>query len=103
MAFEVDPRTALNKLAFGPGTTERRDITRTDIESWLVQQLQPPAEDDCAARVAGTHLRLKYISKAPEAEVDEERRVSGLRRPLHHPPQNHHKKKPGPQRSLPPP
>ena len=73
MTFEVDLRVALNKLAFGPSAAERHDIAKTGVESWLAQQLKPPAEDDCAARIADTHLRLKYTSKTPEAEVDEER------------------------------
>jgi uncharacterized protein (DUF1800 family) len=82
MTFEVDPRVALNKLAFGPSAAERHDIAKTGVESWLVQQLKPPAEDDCAARIADTHLRLKYTSKTPEAEVDEERALGVIAEPI---------------------
>ena len=56
MAFEVDPRTLLNKLAFGPGDAELRGVAKTGAEGWLAQQLKPPAEDDCAARIASTHI-----------------------------------------------
>ena len=82
MAFAIDPRTAFNKLAFGPSSAERHDIAKTNLESWLAQQLKPPAEDDCQARIADTHLRLKYTSKIPEAEVDEERPVSVIDEPI---------------------
>ena len=74
MAFEVDPRTLLNKLAFGPSDAELHSIAKVGADGWLAQQLNPPVEDDCAQRIASTHIRLKYSSKTPEAEVDEDRR-----------------------------
>ena len=82
MAFEVDPRTLLNKLAFGPSEAELHGIAKMGAEGWLAQQLNPPAEDDCAARIASTHIRLKYVSKTPEAEVDEERSLAVLAQPI---------------------
>src|SRR5262249_40835241 len=82
MTFEVDPRTVLNKLAFGPGAVEHHDIANEGVENWLRQQLAPPAEDDCAARIAGTHLRLKYTSKTPGAEVEEARPAGVIAEPI---------------------
>ena len=82
MAFEVDSRTLLNKLAFGPSEAELHGIAKMGAEGWLAQQLNPPAEDDCAARIASTHIRLKYSSKTPEAEVDEERSLAVLAQPI---------------------
>ena len=82
MAFEVDSRTLLNKLAFGPSEAELHGIAKMGAEGWLAQQLNPPAEDDCAARIASTHIRLKYVSKTPEAEVDEERSLAVLAQPI---------------------
>ncbi len=63
MAFEVDSRTLLNKLAFGPSEAELHGIAKMGAEGWLAQQLNPPAEDDCAARIASTHIRLKYVQQ----------------------------------------
>ena len=82
MTLEVDPRTMLNKLAFGPGDAELRSIRQEGAEAWLAQQLKPPAGDDCASRIASTHLRLKYISKTPEAEVDEDRSLAVVAEPV---------------------
>lgn len=82
MAFEVDPRTLLNKLAFGPSDAELHGIAKTGTDGWLAQQLRPPAEDDCAARIASTHIHLKYSSKTPEAEVDEDRSLAVLSEPI---------------------
>ena len=82
MAFEVDSRTLLNKLAFGPSEAELHGIAKMGAEGWLAQQLNPPPEDDCAARIASTHIRLKYVSKTPEAEVDEERSLAVLAQPI---------------------
>ncbi|MBL6654294.1 MAG: DUF1800 domain-containing protein, partial [Reyranella sp.] len=82
MTFEVDPRVLLNKLAFGPNAAELHDIAKMGAAGWLAQQLNPPAEDDCAARIAATHIRLKYSSKTPEAEVDEDRSLAVLGEPI---------------------
>src|SRR5260370_451162 len=82
MAFEVDPRTLLNKLAFGPSDADLHSIAKVGAEGWLGQQLKPPVEDDCAARIASTHIRLKYSSKTPEAEVDEDRSLAVLAEPI---------------------
>jgi uncharacterized protein (DUF1800 family) len=82
MTFEVDPRTLLNKLAFGPSAMELQDVAKGGAEGWLARQLKPPAEDDCAARVAAAHLHLKYVSKTPEAEVDEDRALAVLAEPI---------------------
>ena len=82
MAFEVDPRTLLNKLAFGPSDADLHSIAKVGAEGWLAQQLKPPVEDDCAARIASTHIRLKYSSKTPEAEVDEDRSLAVLAEPI---------------------
>jgi uncharacterized protein (DUF1800 family) len=82
MAFEVDPRTLLNKLAFGPSDAELHGIAKMGIDGWLAQQLNQPAEDDCAARIASTHIHLKYSSKTPEAEVDEDRSLAVLSEPI---------------------
>ncbi len=80
MSFDVDPRVMLNKLAFGAG--DPRDVAKVKTEGWLIEQLNPPAADDCAARIAATQLRLKYVSKTPEAQVDEERALSFLAEPI---------------------
>jgi uncharacterized protein (DUF1800 family) len=82
MAFEVDPRTLLNKLAFGPSEADLHGVAKAGVDGWLAQQLKPPAEDDCAARIASTTIRLKYSSKTPPAEVDEERPLSVLAEPI---------------------
>src|SRR5260370_42463108 len=82
MAFEVDPRTLLNKLAFGPSDADLHSIAKVVAEGWLAQQLKPPVEDNCAARIASTHIRLKYSSKTPEAEVDEDRSLAVLAEPI---------------------
>ncbi|MBN9089464.1 MAG: DUF1800 domain-containing protein [Reyranella sp.] len=82
MTLDVDPRVLLNKLAFGPSAVELRDIAKGGADSWLAHQLKPSAEDDCAGRVAAAHLHLKYVSKVPEATVDEDRALAVLAEPL---------------------
>jgi uncharacterized protein (DUF1800 family) len=82
MAFDVDPRTALNKLAFGASDAELRHISKQGVDSWLAEQLKPPVDDDCSQRIAHTNLRLKYVSKTPEAEVDEERTLAVMAQPI---------------------
>src|ERR1700730_124651 len=82
MAFEVDPRTLLNKLAFGPSDAELHSIAKMGADGWLAQQLNPPVEDDCAQRIASTHIHLKYSSKTPDAEVDEDRSLAVLAEPI---------------------
>jgi len=82
MSFTVEPRVALNKLAFGPSASDLEDIRKTGAEGWLASQLKPPVEDDCAAAISGLRLRLKYTSKNPDAEVDEERSLSVLAQPI---------------------
>ncbi|HLG49674.1 MAG TPA: DUF1800 domain-containing protein [Reyranella sp.] len=82
MTLQVDPRTMLNKLAFGPGATELHEIAKSGCETWLMQQLRPPAQDDCAARIAASKLHLKYVSKTPEAAVDEDRSLGVVAEPI---------------------
>ena len=82
MSFAIDPRTALNKLAFGPSDSDLRDIHKIGAEGWLAQQLKPPAEDDCAPAISAVRLRLKYTSKNPDAEVDEDRPIAVISRPI---------------------
>jgi uncharacterized protein (DUF1800 family) len=82
MAFEIDPRLLLNKLAFGPSDNDLHNVRRSGAEAWLAEQLRPPASDDCAHRIEATRLRLKYSSKNPEAQVDEERPIDVLGEPI---------------------
>jgi uncharacterized protein (DUF1800 family) len=82
MSFEVDPRLMLNKLAFGARASELHDIAKVGTEGWLSEQLKPTVVDDCTTRIAATHLRLKYTSKTPEAEVDEERPLAVIAEPI---------------------
>lgn len=82
MAFDVDPRIVLNKLAFGPSDADFDEIRKAGTEAWLVHQLRPEATDDCAGRIREARLRVKYSSKNPDAEVDEERAISSIDQPL---------------------
>jgi uncharacterized protein (DUF1800 family) len=82
MSFDVDPRLVLNKLAFGASDGDLHDIAKLKGEGWLAEQLKPHADDDCAARISATHLRLKYVSKTPEAAVDEERSLAVVAEPI---------------------
>jgi uncharacterized protein (DUF1800 family) len=82
MTVDIDPRTLLNKLAFGPSEAELHSLAKAGVDGWLAQQLKPPAEDDCAARIASAHMHLKYSSKTPEAEVDEDRPLAVLAEPI---------------------
>src|SRR5215831_451217 len=82
MGLEVDPRTLLNKLAFGPSDSELTLVIRKGADAWLAEQLHPPSDDDCQARIAASELRLKYSSKTPVAEVDEERRLEVIAQPI---------------------
>ena len=82
MTLEVEPRTLLNKLAFGPSDGELTLVIRKGADAWLAEQLRPPAGDDCQERIAATELRLKYSSKTPAAEVDEERRLEVIGEPI---------------------
>ncbi len=100
MSFDVDPRTALNKLAFGPGDVELREVSKHGVEGWLTQQLKPPAEDDCAATIASVHLRLKYTSKNPDAEVDEERPIGVIAESIDQHWKTTEKTQPGQERSF---
>ena len=84
MALEVDPRTLLDKLAFGSSNSELTVVIRKGAEAWLAEQLHPPKDDDCQARIAATELRLKYSSKTPATEVDEERRLEVIGQPIDH-------------------
>ena len=59
MAFEIDPRLVLNKLAFGPTDAALQDLRKSGPEAWLAQQLTPEAGDDCADRIQATTLHLK--------------------------------------------
>lgn len=82
MTVEVDPRTLLNKLAFGPTEASLRDVVTKGVDDWLTEQLHPAGGDDCAERIAAAHIRLKYSSRLPEAEVDEERSLAVLAEPI---------------------
>ena len=82
MSFDVDPCTALNKLAFGASANELHGVSKIGVEGWLSEQLKPPAGDDCTHRVAAAHLRLKYVSKTPEAQVDEDRALAVIDEPI---------------------
>jgi uncharacterized protein (DUF1800 family) len=82
MTLEIDPRTMLNKLSFGPGDAELSAVGKAGAEAWLAQQLKPSVEDDCASRIAAAHLRLKYVSKTPVAEVDEDRSLAVIAAPI---------------------
>ena len=82
MAFEIDPRLALNRLAFGPTELALEDMRKSGTEAWFAQQLKPEAGDDCADRIKATKLHLKYSSKTPEAEVDEDRSLGVIDQPI---------------------
>lgn len=82
MAFDIDPRLALNKLAFGPTDALLQDMRKSGTNAWLAQQLKPEAGDDCADRIEAAKLRLKFSSKTPEAEVDEDRSLGVIDRPI---------------------
>lgn len=82
MSLEIDPRLALNKLAFGPTDGELQDIRKSGVDAWFGKQLRPPAEDDCASAIAALKLRLKYVSKNPDAEVDDERSLAIVDQPI---------------------
>ncbi|MBV8392314.1 MAG: DUF1800 domain-containing protein, partial [Alphaproteobacteria bacterium] len=82
MSFDVDPRLVLNKLAFGPRDQDLQELRKTGADAWLARQLRPPAEDDCAAAIAGVRLKLKYTSKNPDAEVDDERSLTIVDQPI---------------------
>src|SRR5476649_1756534 len=82
MNFDVDSRMTLNKLAFGPSAGDFHDIKKTGLETWLTQQLTPPVGDDCAERISAVRLKLKYTSKNPDAEVDDERPLAVLAQPI---------------------
>ena len=76
MGIDVDPHNALNKLAFGPGPGDLQKVGKSGFTPWLAEQLRPPAEDDCADRIAAMRWHVKYTSKNPDAEVDEERPIA---------------------------
>jgi uncharacterized protein (DUF1800 family) len=82
MAFEIDPRTALNKLAFGPSDRDLADMRKSGADAWFIQQLKPEAGDDCAERIKTAKIHLKYSSKLPEAEVDEDRSLGVIDQPI---------------------
>jgi uncharacterized protein (DUF1800 family) len=82
MAFDLDPRMALNKLAFGPSDADLGDLHKSGTEAWLTRQLKPDAADDCAERIKDAKIHLKYSSKTPEAEVDEDRSLGVIDQPI---------------------
>ena len=82
MAFELDPRLALNKLAFGPTDAELGALHKSGTEAWLMRQLKPDAADDCAERIRAAKIHIKYTSKTPEAEVDEDRSLAVIDQPI---------------------
>ena len=90
----IDPRVMLTKLGFGPTEAELREIESLGEEKWLARQLAPGSDDGCDARIDAIHWRLKYQVPAPGAnpaiagstpimlDVDEDRPVAGIKRPL---------------------
>ena len=82
MAFDLDPRTALNKLAFGPTEAALADVRKAGADAWLAQQLAPEAGDDCAGRIKAAKIRLKYSNKNPDVEVDEDRSLAIIDQPI---------------------
>ena len=82
MAFDLDPRMALNKLAFGPTGAELGEVHKSGTEAWLVRQLKPDAGDDCTERIRAAKLHLKYTIKNPDAEVDEDRSLGVIDQPI---------------------
>src|SRR5476649_223549 len=82
MAFDLDPRMALNKLAFGPTGAEVGEVRKSGTEAWLVRQLKPAEGDDCAERIRAAKIHLKYTSKNPDAEVDEDRSLGVIDQPI---------------------
>src|SRR5471032_1159319 len=82
MAFDLDPRMALNKLAFGPTGAELGEMRKSGTEAWLVRQLKPDAGDDCAERIKAAKIHLKYTAKNPDAEVDEDRSLGVIDQPI---------------------
>jgi uncharacterized protein (DUF1800 family) len=82
MAFDLDPRIALNRLAFGPTDADLADLRKSGAEAWLVRQLEPDAGDDCAQRIAAAKIRLKYSNKNPDIDVDEDRPLGIVDQPI---------------------
>jgi len=82
MAFDLDPRMALNKLAFGPTEAELGEMRKSGTEAWLTRQLKPDAGDDCAERIKAAKIHLKYTAKNPDAEVDEDRSLGVIDQPI---------------------
>jgi uncharacterized protein (DUF1800 family) len=100
MSLDVDPRLLLSKLAFGPTSGELHTIRQGGAETWLLQQLKPAPDDDCAPRIDSVHVRLKYESRNPEAKVDEDRPIGVVAQPIEHHWQVVEKGAPGQERAF---
>ena len=70
------------KLGFGPTAGDRTEIDHGNFNGWLAHQLHPTGDDGCAERIAAAHYRLKYKGKEPQPDVDEDRPIQIIMRPI---------------------
>lgn len=110
--IEIDPRHLLSKLAFGPTAANLEEVTRTGADRWFEEQLRPNGQDGCNDRIDKARWRLKYRvpnplfdgaapKKAPQfLEMDEDRAIAVVNRPIEEHWQVVQKNLPGPERSF---